>query len=97
MQVLKRPIITEKATRLNEKNQYAFEVDVKSNKIEVRKAIEAQFSVDVISIRTIRIRPQNKIQFTKRGRFAGKTAARKKAYVTVKEGQKIDLGTGTNE
>ena len=97
MQVLKRPIITEKATRLNEQRQYAFEVDVKSNKIEIRKAVEAQFSVDVISIRTIRIRPKNKIQFTKRGRFAGKTAARKKAYVTLKEGQKIDIVTGTNE
>jgi large subunit ribosomal protein L23 len=97
MQVLKRPIITEKAAKLNEKHQYAFEVDIRSNKIEIRKAVELQFSVDVISIRTIRIRPKNKIQFTKRGRFAGKTAARKKAYVTLKEGQKIDIVTGTNE
>jgi large subunit ribosomal protein L23 len=97
MQVLKRPIITEKAAKLNEKRQYAFEVEIKSNKIEIRKAVEAQFGVDVISIRTIRIRPKNKLQFTRRGRFVGKTAARKKAYVTLKEGQTIDIGTGTNE
>jgi large subunit ribosomal protein L23 len=97
MQVLKRPIITEKAAKLNEKRQYAFEVEVKSNKIEIRKAIEAQFSVDVISIRTIRVRPKNKLQFTRRGRFVGKTATRKKAYVTLKEGQTIDIGTGANE
>ncbi|TAE26915.1 MAG: 50S ribosomal protein L23 [Candidatus Kapaibacterium sp.] len=97
MQVLKRPIITEKAAKLNEKRQYAFEVEIKSNKIEIRKAVEAQFGVDVISIRTIRMRPKNKLQFTRRGRFVGKTAARKKAYVTLKEGQTIDIGTGTNE
>jgi large subunit ribosomal protein L23 len=97
MQVLKRPIITEKAAKLNEKRQYAFEVEIKSNKIEIRKAVEAQFGVDVISIRTIRIRPKNKLQFTRRGRFVGQTAARKKAYVTLKEGQTIDIGTGTNE
>lgn len=97
MQVLKRPIITEKAAKLNEKRQYAFEVEIKSNKIEIRKAVEAQFGVNVISIRTIRMRPKNKLQFTRRGRFVGKTAARKKAYVTLKEGQTIDIGTGANE
>ena len=97
MQVLKRPIITEKATKLNTSRQYAFEVDLKANKIEIRKAIEAQFTVDVISIRTIRVRPKRTVQFTKRGRFAGKTAARKKAYVNLKTGQVIDIGTGANE
>jgi large subunit ribosomal protein L23 len=97
MQVLKRPIITEKATKLNTSRQYAFEVDLKANKIEIRKAIETQFTVDVISIRTIRVRPKRTVQFTKRGRFAGKTAARKKAYVTLKTGQTIDIGTGANE
>ncbi len=97
MQVLKRPIITEKATKLNTSRQYAFEVDLKANKIEIRKAIEAQFTVDVISIRTIRVRPKRTVQFTKRGRFAGKTAARKKAYVTLKTGQAIDIGTGAGE
>lgn len=97
MQVLKRPIITEKAAKLNEKRQYAFEVGINANKIEIRKAVEAQFSVNVVSIRTIRMRPKNKLQFTRRGRFVGKTAARKKAYVTLKEGQTIDIGTGANE
>jgi large subunit ribosomal protein L23 len=97
MSVLRRPLITEKATRLSEQRQYAFEVEPSANKIEIRKAVEAQFSVDVTSIRTVNIRGRRKTQFTRRGRFTGKTAARKKAYVTVKEGQTIDIGAGATE
>ncbi len=97
MSVLKRPIITEKATSLNESRQYVFEVSVDSNKIEIRKAIEKQFSVSVKSVRTVNLRRKSKVQATRRGRFAGKTAMRKKAYVTVKEGQSIDIGAGANE
>jgi large subunit ribosomal protein L23 len=94
MQVLKRPLITEKVTALKDNGQYAFEVDVKANKIEIRKALEKQFDVEVVSVRTVNIRPKKTVQFTKKGRFAGKTAARKKVYVTVKKGQSIDIGTG---
>lgn len=97
MQVLKRPLITEKATKLNAVRQYAFEVDINANKIEIRKAVELQFAVEVTSVRTVRVRPKRKLQFTRRGRFVGKTAARKKAYVTLKAGQAIDIGTGGNE
>jgi large subunit ribosomal protein L23 len=97
MQVLKRPIITEKATKLNEARQYVFDVEVRANKIEIRKAVESQFTVNVTSVRTARVHPKSKVQSTRRGRFVGRTAMRKKAYVTLKEGQKIDLGMGTNE
>jgi large subunit ribosomal protein L23 len=97
MQVLKRPIITEKATKLNEARQYVFDVEVKSNKIEIRKAIETQFTVDVVSIRTARVHPKSKAQSTRRGRFVGRTSMRKKAYITIKDGQKIDFGTGVND
>jgi large subunit ribosomal protein L23 len=97
MSVLRKPIITEKATALNTQRQYVFEVEPKANKIQIRQAVEKQFSVDVTTVRTVNIRGKHKLQMTKRGRFSGKTAARKKAYVTVKEGQTIDIGTGTNE
>ncbi|MCS6808465.1 MAG: 50S ribosomal protein L23 [Candidatus Kapabacteria bacterium] len=97
MQVLKKPLITEKATRMNQLGQYAFEVDVRANKIEIRKAVESQFAVEVASVRTVRVRSKRKLQFTRRGRFAGKTVARKKAYVTLKAGQSIDISTSGNE
>ncbi len=97
MQVLKRPLITEKATKMNAVRQYAFEVDINANKIEIRKAVETQFAVEVTSVRTVRVRPKRKLQFTRRGRFVGKTAARKKAYVTLQAGQTIDIVTGANE
>jgi large subunit ribosomal protein L23 len=96
MQVLKKPIVTEKVTAMNAQRQYAFDVDVSSNKIQIRQAIESQFDVTIISIRTVRIRPKAKLQFTRKGRFSGKTAARKKAYITLKEGQSIDITASGN-
>jgi large subunit ribosomal protein L23 len=89
--VLRRPIITEKATKMQDSRQYVFEVAPSANKIEIRKAVETQFGVNVSSIRTASVRAKAKTQFTKRGRFSGKTAARKKAFVTIKEGQTIDI------
>ncbi len=93
--IIKRPIVTEKAMKLQESNQYCFEVDVNSNKIEIKKAVEKMFEVDVLSIRTTRIKPKTRSRFTKTGVQRGKTKERKKAYITVKEGQTIDVVTGT--
>jgi large subunit ribosomal protein L23 len=88
--ILVRPIITEKMTELGEKRQYAFEVPVTVNKIEVGKAIEKKFNVKVTSIRTVMVKGKRKSQMTRRGRFEGHTKTWKKAIVTLKEGDKID-------
>ncbi len=88
--ILIRPIITEKMTELGEKRQYAFEVPLSVNKIEVGKAIEKKFNVKVTSIRTVLVKGKRKSQMTRRGRFEGHTKTWKKAIVTLKEGDKID-------
>lgn len=89
--VLKRPILTEKSTALSNKAQYVFEVDVNANKIEIRKAVESRYRVDVASVRTITVRPQARVQMTRKGWIQGKTKWRKKAIVSLKQGQTIDI------
>ena len=89
--LLKLPLITEKMTALADRRQYAFEVDINANKIEIRRAIEKKFNVTVESIRTIRSKGKRKSQMTKRGRIPGKRADFKKAIVTLKLDQKIDF------
>jgi len=90
--ILIKPLVTEKITELMEReNKYGFIVDYKTNKIEIAKAIEKKFNIDVVSVNTIRYKGKTKTQFTKRGRFTGKTPRYKKAIITVKEGQTLDL------
>ena len=85
--IVKRPIITEKATLLREGNIYTFQVDSKANKIQIRQAIEALFDVRVDSVRTVSVPSKPRRQ----GMFAGKRAGWKKAYVTLQSGQSIDV------
>ena len=92
--IIKHPIVTEKAMKMQSSNQYCFEVDINSNKIEIKKAIEKMFEVNVLSIRTTRVKPKKKSRITKTGIQRGKTKERKKAYITIKEGQTIDVVTG---
>lgn len=96
MDIIRKPIITEKAMKLGEKNQYVFEVDRKANKIEIKKFIEKLFEVDVKSIRTVITKGKVKSRFTRKGIQRGTTATKKKAYITVKEGQTIDLVSSVN-
>jgi large subunit ribosomal protein L23 len=91
IEILKRPIVTEKMTALQEKGQYAFEVDGSANKISIAKAVEKKFSVTVVKVRTARHKGKTKSQMTRRGRFAGRTSSWKKAIVTLKEGDKIEF------
>ena len=88
--ILKRPIVTEKITALQERRQYSFEVTLEANKIEIAKAVEKKFKVTVLSVRTLTVKGKRKTQLTRRGRFEGKTNTWKKALVTLKEGDKID-------
>lgn len=89
--ILKRPIVTEKMTALQEKGQYAFEVEPSANKISIARAVEKKFSVTVIDVRTSRHKGKSKSQMTRKGRFAGRTPRWKKAIVRLKEGDKIEF------
>lgn len=92
MSILIKPIITEKATADSElNNRYTFVVNNKSNKIEIKDAVEAAYGVSVVKIRTMNVRPDRKTKFTKTGMVTGKTSAYKKALVQVAEGETIDL------
>ncbi|MFN9546214.1 MAG: 50S ribosomal protein L23 [Cyanobacteriota bacterium] len=85
--VIRRPLITEKATRLLEGNQYTFEVDHRASKPDIKAAVEQLFSVKVVGLSTM-----NPPRRTRRvGRFAGKRAQVKKAIVRLAEGQSIPL------
>ncbi|MCI0479759.1 50S ribosomal protein L23 [Candidatus Uhrbacteria bacterium] len=72
------------------KGTYVFDVPVDANKVEIRKAVEALYKVSVTSVRTIR----GIGKILRRGRIGGRRAAWKKAVVTLKEGQTIDLYEG---
>ncbi|HTR98941.1 MAG TPA: 50S ribosomal protein L23 [Bacteroidota bacterium] len=89
--ILKRPIVTEKMTALQEKGQYAFEVDLGANKIDIARAVEKKFSVTVVDVRTSRHPGKSKSQMTRKGRFAGRTPRWKKAIVRLKDGDKIQF------
>jgi large subunit ribosomal protein L23 len=95
--ILFRPLITEKNTLLQEQlNKYAFEVAKDSNKIEIAKAVEKKFNVRVVNVQTLVAKGKKKSQFTKKGKFEGFRADRKKAIVTLHKEDKIDL-LGTAE
>ncbi len=85
--VIRRPLITEKATSALELNQYTFEVDPRASKPDIKAAIEQLFDVRVIGISTM-----NPPRRSRRvGRFAGKRAQIKKAVVRLAEGNTIQL------
>lgn len=81
--IIVRPIITEKNTRLNEISKYTFEVTEESNKIEIKKAIEEIFGVQVKSVHIINVRGKLKKRRTRQGVTQGYTKDLKKAIVTL--------------
>jgi large subunit ribosomal protein L23 len=91
--VLIRPLITEKMTEISEREstKYGFVVAYNANKIAIAKAIKEKFDVDVVDVNTMKYKGKTKTQFTRKGRFSGKTPRFKKAIVSLKEGQTIDL------
>lgn len=92
MDILIKPIITEKATLDSENhNRFTFVVAKRANKIQIKKAVEEIYGVSVDKVRTMNVRPDRKTQYTKAGIMSGKTAAYKKAIVYVAEGDVIDF------
>ncbi len=92
-EILIRPLLTEKITAIQDKgvNVYGFVVARDANKIEIAKAVEQKFNVKVKNVRTVVRKGKTKTQFTRSGRFTGRTATIKKAYVTLEKDYKIDF------
>ena len=92
MDILLKPIITEKMTKISEKvNQVGFMVDRRANKIEIAKAIEAEYGVTVNSVNTMIGQGQNKVRHTKTGSSKVRAKTFKKAIVTLAKGDSIDF------
>ena len=90
-QVVRRPLITEKGTLAKEaNNQLIFEVDRRSNKVEIRQAVEHVFKVKVLKVRTVNCLGKKK----RLGRIMGKRSDWKKAYVTLAPGQTVEFFEG---
>lgn len=90
--VIQKPLITEKGTLLKEtSNRYVFRVDVHANKRQIKKAVEETFKVKVKDVRTAVYRGKPRVVMNRSGRFAGKTGEWKKAFVTLAQGDKIDI------
>lgn len=92
MEILLKPIVTEKMTSQGERyNRYGFVVAKSANKLQIKKAIEGLYDVTVHSVNTMRYGGKIKTRNTKSGLLSGRTASRKKAVVTLAEGNKIDF------
>ncbi|MCR4784189.1 MAG: 50S ribosomal protein L23 [bacterium] len=85
--VLIRPLITEKSMDQHADNKYTFLVALKANKFDIRNAVESLFKVSVLKVTTVRMMGKRK----RRGRIYGKRPDYKKAYVTIKAGDKIEI------
>ena len=88
LDVMNAPVVTEKAAYAGQDGVYSFYVDPKSNKTEIKLAIEKLFNVKVMSIKTINVHPKKR----RVGRYVGLTNRKKKAIVTLAPGQPIELG-----
>ena len=93
MSVIIKPVFTEKQTDITDKfeNRYGFIVAPSANKIEIKNAVEAMYNVHVERVNTMTYDGKVKSRYTKSGVVLGKTATYKKAIVTLKEGETIDL------
>ncbi len=92
MEILVKPLVTEKLTAQGEKlNRYGFKVDKKANKLQIKKAIEAMYGVTVESVNTVVVGGKKKNRYTKGGFIQGRTSTYKKAIVTVAKDDKIDF------
>jgi len=91
MSILKRPLVTEKVSALNEKGKYGFIVDAEANKVEIKKAVEKQYGVNVERVNTMKVMGKMKTRYTKTGVLSGRRPNYKKAIVTLAEGEVIDF------
>ncbi len=92
MNILIKPIVTEKMTELAERfNRYGFVVERRASKPQIKKAVESLYNVNVASVNTMVYGGKQKSRYTKSGIISGQTNAFKKAIVTLEEGDVIDF------
>ncbi|MCY1632945.1 50S ribosomal protein L23 [Marinifilum sp. N1E240] len=92
MDILIKPIVTEKMTEQSEKfNRFGFVVNRRATKIDIKAAVESMYNVKVASVNTMNYQGKKKSRFTKAGAIEGRTASFKKAIVTLVEGDNIDF------
>ncbi|WP_276366963.1 50S ribosomal protein L23 [Chryseolinea sp. H1M3-3] len=91
MSILKKPLVTEKVSALNEKGKYGFIVDTDANKVEIKNAVEKQYGVNVEQVNTMVVMGKKKTRYTKAGVLAGRKPSYKKAIVTLAAGEVIDF------
>ena len=92
MIIIKKPVITEKMTAISEKlNRYAFIVDVRANKLQIKEAVQELYGVQVAAVNTMRYDGKLKSRYTKAGMIEGRRDAFKKAIVTLAKGETIDF------
>jgi len=92
MDILIKPIVTEKMTDQGEKlNRYGFVVDKHANKVQIKQAVEELYEVNVTSVNTMRYAGKAKSRFTRSGVQNGRTSTFKKAIVTIAEGEAIEF------
>jgi large subunit ribosomal protein L23 len=91
MSILKQPLVTEKVSALNEKGKYGFIVSAEANKVEIKKAVEKQYGVNVEKVNTMNVMGKKKTRYTKTGILSGRRPGYKKAVVTLAQGEVIDF------
>jgi large subunit ribosomal protein L23 len=92
MEILKKPVLTEKATMLTDKlNRYTFQCDHRANKLQIKTAIQEMYAVTIESVNTMVIVGKLKTRSTKAGMVSGRAAKIKKAVITLKQGEVIDF------
>ncbi len=92
MNILIKPVVTEKMTLMGEKlNRYSFVVNKNANKLQIRNAVENIYSVEVKAVNTMSFSGKKKSRYTKTGIVTGRTKTYKKAIITLEEGEKIDF------
>jgi large subunit ribosomal protein L23 len=91
MSILKRPLVTEKVSSLNEKGKYGFIVNADANKVEIKQAVEKQYGVNVAKVNTMKVMGKQKTRYTKTGILSGRRPGYKKAIVTLAQGEVIDF------
>jgi len=92
MEILNKPLITEKMTNQGETlNRYGFIVDKRANKLQIKKAVEDMYGVTVDAVNTLRFGGKKTNRYTRSGVLSGKTKSYKKAIVTLAEGENIDF------
>ncbi|MFN8337620.1 MAG: 50S ribosomal protein L23 [Saprospiraceae bacterium] len=95
--IIIKPIMSEKSEKLTSKgNQYTFVVEKSANKLEIKKAVEAMFTTNVVAVNTVIVPAKLKSRNTRSGVVRGSVSAYKKAYVTLAEGEELDI-YGSNE